>query len=272
MTKACEAGHRVLLPALCIVLLLGGCRESHQSSHADESRQPDSDHADPQYATVKQTFVAMWDDGSIDPKSLDFPDEPFDVVSCATGESYVGGDDALVPLAGLAIKVVRLEKSLPTFGYPRSVWGERVDAYEREQLQALSSGAETPVNDVGYDLRLVELADALTHYRENDAPQSRPVMIEGGCGAGEVGIVVATEPAGGTVAFIPVFFHKLCEVQKLDPQDPAQCDRWRESVDGALFDAAGDYIYHSRWPDGREKRGRLSLTNLTEGQTVTFRP
>lgn len=264
MTKALEAAHRVLLPALCFALL-GGCGESQQAPLT----------ASPDYATVKQTFVAMWADGLIDPASLDSPNAPFDVVSCATGETYIGAvDDAdpVLPFANLALDVVRFEKLLPSSGYPRGVWGERVDAYEREQLQAQSTGAETPVNEDGYDPRLVELADTLTRYRETSAPTARPVMVEGGCGAGNVGIKIATEPAGGTVSLIPVFFHKLCQVRKLDPQDPIQCDRWRESVDGALFDAAGDYIYRSTWPDGTQRSGRVSLTNLSEGQTVTFRP
>jgi hypothetical protein len=94
---------------------------------------------------------------------------------------------------------------------------------------------------------------------------------EGDCGAGEVAVNITTQPPDGRVYFIPVFSFLLCREQRLDPEDMAHCDRWREPAQGLLVEVSGDYFYRAVWPDGVQRRGRLSFTNLEEGQTVTIR-
>ena len=58
---------------------------------------------------------------------------------------------------------------------------------------------------------------------------------------------------------------------KINPEDPTDCDRWREPADGMLFWVAGDYYYRATWPGGAQRRGRLSFTAREEGKTFTLR-
>jgi hypothetical protein len=242
--------------------------------------------ADPraQYVVLKQTFARMINNGAI-PAYVPKGKDPFDLtLDCASGGDYLGLSDkesettsAVSTLSNLAFNVVMFRIGLSRAGYPESVFRPLLIQLEDEQLPLRLreigrrySGDPFP-SERHYDAFKQKIIRELNSYRQRMAPTLPPIVNEGECGAGEVGITVRTEPTNGRVIFIPTFFYEVCKTQQIDPDDPAQCDRWREAPDGALFDVAGDYFYRAFWPDGVQRRGRLSFTNLKDGQTVTFR-
>lgn len=206
----------------------------------------------------------------------------FDLVDCTSGADYlpqpaegVPGDEVESQLAATAFAVLRLEHLLRGQRYPDASWRPVLERHEQAVLDKIRSDPPRPDNFEAYsdlDIGLQQsLLASLRAHREQSDPSLLLPVAEGGCGAGELGILVATEPAGGVAEFIPVFHYRLCGVRGVDPDDTRACDHWREAADGMLFDVAGDYRYRVRWPDGHVSGGKLSFINLEEGQTVTLR-
>ena len=220
-----------------------------------------------QYFLIKRSYASM----VAEPDALDTGQ--FDINSCyyASDELGVPADDPVVPLAELAYEVVYISKVLKKAGYPERVWAGALSEFESGQLARRTQGRYVhDPEDEGYLAARHNIVRAASEYREETGGDLPEVTDEGGCGAGGIGVVVATQPAGGRVNFIPVFFYRLCKAQNLNPDDTSQCDRWRETVSGVLTDVSGDYFYRAVWPDGSEKTGQVSFTNVVEGQTVTF--
>lgn len=211
----------------------------------------------------------------------------FDLMTCDDGTDYIAGfneagrpiDPAESRTASAAFQSVWFERTLSRLGYPPAVWQPALAGMETAYLALLRAppAAAGPdddpflANDRIEDEARGALLPLLNAYRAQENPALPLAYIEGGCGAGEIGITVATSPANGVVQFIPVFFHRLCSVQGIDPDDPGTCDHWREPAEGVLFDVAGDYRYRAYWPDGSRRTGTLAFTNLEDGQTVTIR-
>lgn len=210
-----------------------------------------------------------------------------DLVECtSTGSEYLGADpdnaapDGMSGIADIAYEVMRLESILGAAGYPQETWKPLVSRYESDSLKALAeskprepaSRAEWSEYVPGPEDALHEsLKQNLNAYRVRNAPSLPEITLEGGCGAGDIGIHVATSPADGRSRFIPVFYYRLCRARGIDPDDASACDYWKEPADGVLFDVAGDYQYQVDWPDGSKRQGKFSFTNLEDGQTVTIR-
>ena len=255
------------------------------------------------YEATKRTFATMQARGELAAGALDAvlytaedardimpdigncPDDAncaFDLVNCMSGGDYLpaGSDGEAVDwvelhLASTAFDVLRLEHLLREQRYPEAIWRPVLKRYEDDTLQTLRSRPPDSDSFEAYtenETRLQEaLVRSLTTYRaQSDSSLLLPV-VEGGCGAGEMGVQIATDPPGGAAEFIPVFHYRLCGVRGLDPDDTRACDHWREPAEGMLFDVAGDYRYRVRWQDGHVSSGKLSFTNLEEGQTVTLR-
>jgi hypothetical protein len=251
---------RLPLTLLAMLLLAAGAASAQTSKALLRSS------AGEQYLTLKRTFQKMVDEGEIDVPV--FRDQgAVDLMDCSLGHSYLGsatGGDVSSrtrQLADLAYEIVRLKKLMAKLGYPESAWRPALSEIEEDGQERFD-----PVE--GGHLR--KLSETLNAYRRRSAPSLPQTMVEGGCGEGEVGIRIATRPRNGRVRLIPVFFYKLCQLQKIDADDPRRCDHWRETAEGALLDVSGDYIYRASWPDGVQRNGRLSFTNLEDGQTVTI--
>jgi hypothetical protein len=213
------------------------------------------------YPTFKRAFQAMVDKGEIK-VSADREGGAVDLMDCSYGASYLGADatDQSFALANLAYEIVRLKALMVRLGYPESVWRPYLLELERQPAESFQGGGE----------HLEPLSKILNRYRQS-APELPKVRVVGECGEGEVGIRIATRPSGGRVHLIPIFFYRLCEIQKVDPDDVRRCDHWREPVEGALLEVSGDYFYQASWPGGGRSQGKLSFTNLEYGQTVTIR-
>lgn len=221
---------------------------------------------DERYLTFKRTFQTMVDQGTI---AVTVPRSggAVDLKDCALGHDFLGPEAGMEAsgrtrqLADLAYEIVRLKKLMARLGYPESVWRSVLVDIEERGKESFDPIEGTYLEDV---------SATLNAYRRQSAPTLPATRVEGGCGEGEVGIRLVTRPGNGRLRLIPVFFFKLCEVQKIDPHDPRRCDHWREPVEGALFEVSGDYIYQASWPDGTRRDGTLSFTRLEYGQTVTI--
>jgi hypothetical protein len=212
---------------------------------------------------------------------------PYDIYNCETGYDYtrlpdmfeyrdgVYYGDPIDTLINLGVNIVYMRKTLIKLGYPKSVWQPLLLLLEKEQLtlrmREMGKWQDSLPSEQHYDAFVDKIARELNSYRQRKAPRLPKVVSDGGCGDGGFGIKVMTEPANGQVMFITVFFYELCRAQNLDPNDPTQCDRWREAVAGAEFEVSGDYFYRASWPSGAERRGRLSFTNIERDMTITFR-
>jgi len=260
--------------ALVISLAIG--QAWGQVSSRLEKEEPRS-----QYLLFKNTFERMFAQGVI---KLEFirDEGKVDLVDCTSGADYFDLGKRKVSartlrLANVAYEIVHLRALLSSLHYPSKVWQPLLEEYEQEQLreaiQSSRSSESEALAKAGYVTERFKqkLRDTLNRYRAASAPQLTPVMAKGECGAGEVGVRIATVPGNGRALFIPVFFYELCKTQRIDPDDPVHCDRWREPADGMLFWVAGDYFYRATWPGGSLRRGRLSFTHLEDGQTVTLR-
>lgn len=264
-----------------------------------------------QYDAVKQAFVQMQASGEMTPfepttygreDALTYGIEgardcagtgtcAFDLVDCSGGSDYLpwnadgsADDTRMHSLADTAYEVLRLQGVLQALGYPESAWKPQLEAYESQSIAAAAESRAAPAAESDPEAwstddpaddpqsRLHEaLKDSLNRSRAGASPPLPIAFVEGGCGAGEVGVRIATQPADGTALFIPSFYYRLCKVRKIDPEDTDACDHWREPAEGVLMDVSGDYRYRVRWPDGHVRRGKFSFTNLEEGQTVTIR-
>ena len=217
----------------------------------------------------------------VDPSGIDLTDCE-DTPAESITEALTNYDDAVLPLAQLAHEIVRVRAVLAAAGYPERVWAPLVDQFEQRQLPLVIAEVRNyrPQQQGGFEetpaakntqLFQDRLAATLESYRRSSGANLPPLSNEGGCGAGEVGVLVKTVPANGSVLFIPKFFYQLCQKQRVDPADPRRCDWWREAPEGMLMGFAGDYLYRAIWPDGATRDGRISFNDPKDGQTFVIR-
>lgn len=186
-------------------------------------------------------------------------------------------------LVNLADETVDLELLLAKHGYPESTWRPDLARYEEQYLQLLTSVGQK-FNDTGAlpeaaSLREQEIGtqlwDSLTAslnaYRTTSGADVPIAYVEGGCGDGDVGINFVTEPRNAKVELITIFNYRLCRIEGKDPANHGLCDAWEEPIEGMLHSVVGDYRYRAEWPDGHVREGKLSFTNVEDGQTVTIR-
>ena len=235
-----------------------------------------------QYAAIKTVMQRLYDKGDRDIRSILGTKGPYDLYHCLVGADYLGEgaekERGTAGFANIAFDNVVWTNNLTKLGYPARLWQELVAAYEAKEIElviaapAQAAKEEQAMNEstARRDAFLAALRKPLDAYRRTK-PALRPVVVEGGCGAGDMSVSIVTEPKGGQVLFIPTFFYELCRVQNVNPDDTGGCNRWREAVDGKLASVSGDYLYVVRWPDGTTRRGKLSFNKLEDGQTVTLR-
>ncbi|MCA1621497.1 MAG: hypothetical protein LC795_19935 [Acidobacteria bacterium] len=234
--------------------------------------------ADPraQYLVIKRTFEQFIDEIAIEGPDLN----QYYIINCISGREYLGvsDKDPIGRLADLAYHVVYIENVLEFAGYPKSVWRAPLLELEKQELAFRLGRMRYKYSVAEYDLEeeriyvaRKKILRAVIKHRAGGATRLPKIVEQDGCGAGEFVIKIRTVPAGGRVNIIPVFFYELCKAQRLNPDDSAQCDRWREPVEGVVTEVVGDYFYRVSWPDGARRSGRLSFTKLQPDQTVTFR-
>jgi len=233
---------------------------------------------------MKQTFTQMMTRGEID---LEIPRhaKTFGLFECVhiLGEPGPYSDvsdhesNTAAPIAALAFEIARVHFTLRKLRYPEAVFKGPLTEYEGQLLRFLDhliTESEPDWNQI-WDSVIVfqkKIVAASMRYRRQKAPHL-PIVFwdQNECGAGEISIYVRTEPANGRVFFIPVFYFRLCEAQKIDPHNQGVCNFWREATVTEEIGVAGDYFYVASWPDGAVRRGKLRFQKLQDGERVTFK-
>jgi hypothetical protein len=198
----------------------------------------------------------------------------YDVVNCLRGSAYTGTADhrrdVTAAFADVAFDIVIWRDGFRRLGYPAALWQSSLTDYEQRSVDRAIALPVLPEEDPPGAAIVDALVRRLNAYRATHL--NLPAIIhDGGCGAGEALVSIATAPAGAQVLVIPTFFYELCKVQKQNADDPNACPRWREALEGKLQSVAGDYLYQARWPDGKTRRGTLRFDIGDAGKTITLR-
>ena len=236
---------------------------------------------DSAYFLIKRTFQTMIDTGNFNPTFYREDDGRVDLFDCQTGSSFLytqlnSKQNLLAEqLADVAFRIVALKWKLIKLDYPSELWHQRLIMIEKRQRKMVANAYASSDFPESYLINdsieaIEQLALLLNDYRATKAKYLSPVWVEGGCGAGEVGINISVIPRNGRIWLIPTFDYELCSLKNIDPFDMDRCPRWREHIKGLLFDVAGDYRYYAIWPDGFTRKGVLTFTDVEHGQTIVI--
>lgn len=199
--------------------------------------------------------------------------EPFE-----STEINTGGDPTQLALEALAREIAKREHYLSEL-YSPAVYQEPLRDYERKSIKHLSKAPPPPKGDdvespeyqrysewASQGEKLMEaLAVELEKRRQRLEPNSIPVSVGGGCGAGEVAYLVKTEPADGRLWITTKFSFDLCRARKLDPWNTGAC-RWTELSPTEPAYLSGRYVYQARWRNGKRQSGIRSFDGLLDAE------
>ncbi len=180
--------------------------------------------------------------------------EPYDVIHCLAAPATVGNQPgATSQMAVIAIEAAVTRADLRTLGYPTAVIEREVGHWETATLALIARSNEADIY-----ARSEALARGLETWRKSNAPQLRPLVAEGGCGAGEAPVRFKLRPLG-RLALIPRFYFAVCQAGGIDPYDRRRCHGWGEvAMDRDIY-LSGNYAYAASWADGRSRHGDLRI-------------
>src|SRR5207237_4419727 len=93
--------------------------------------------------------------------------------------------------------------------YPRPFWERVLATYESAELDRVIRDASSNATADDRKQGMVHiLAADLNDAMRAQQPALPKVVVEGGCGAGEMPVKIATDPKGAQVLFIPSFFYE----------------------------------------------------------------
>ena len=209
----------------------------------------------------------------------------FDLGICTSGTEFIPGKDRPAnrwneEYLDLAYKMMVWRTNLSELGYPSWLWADDINNLETTELNRINRAmAQTPFLTSWYSDHFTAssreenferwLAGKLDRYWQQHSGLVR-VVVEGGCGGDTNTYPITTNPPGGHVNFIPVFFFEKCRLQNINPYDMVACNRWRAPVAGRLEQVAGTYYFTARWNDGSVRQGQLDLNLVPYGQTVVI--
>ena len=208
------------------------------------------------YFAMKRAFVVL-------PKfaetqawltELELSEGRFDIAGCqdVTDFGFAPEDPAL---ANLAHDIVYMRAVLQRSGVDPALWRPPLIAVEEQLLTAALAGDFADGGD--YFGARYEISNSIVEAVGDSG--SKPVVNDGGCGAGEVEVAGRLDPPGATLAVIPFWNWLVCQERGLPADDPDQCVGWNAYTDRFTLDLAGDYRYVARWPDGAVTDGTLSI-------------
>jgi hypothetical protein len=206
-----------------------------------------------------------------DSRSITPSDEEYSLADCDQARLYMptqySGADKLDEGTELAFYIVSWRNGLRNAGFPDAVWRPDLIQYEDRELNTIAGTTGDDSDERRTEFRRY-LARKLNNYRQTTATSLPKVVPDDeGCGAGEADYGIRTDPPGGRVWLIPVYFYRLCKAQGLDPDNSQSCDRWRQAPNGLVQPLSGDYYYYALWPDGT-RTGRTFLAVEGPPETV----
>ncbi len=180
--------------------------------------------------------------------------EPYDVIHCLAAPATVGDQPGATSLmAALAIEAAVTRADLRTLGYPQALIESEVGRWETATLAIITRTKEADIY-----AQSKTLAQGLETWRKSHAPRLRPLVAEGGCGAGESPVRFDLRPRG-RLELIPRFYFAACQAGGIDPYDRRRCQGWGEvALDRNVY-LSGNYAYAASWADGRSRRGVLRI-------------
>jgi hypothetical protein len=201
----------------------------------------------------------------------------YDVGQCDSDWSYAPGaeGDALTWLVVLATQVVSRSNDLRKIGYPSRQWEPVLREYEAVQIEGTRKlKADSDEGENAIKSRARQMFRKLAATLNSDRKNLPRVVVNDECGGTGTTVFIKTQPAGGTVLFIPVFYHNLCKAKKFDPEDRERCDRWQEPLEvggnAPEFNGNGEYMYVATWQAGK-RSGKIDFDKLKSGTTLTIR-
>lgn len=144
-------------------------------------------------------------------------------------------------------------RRLAELGYPSAIVEQEVGRWETATLAIIMRSEDPDIY-----AQSAGLAGASEHWRKANAPRSRPVIAEGGCGAAEGPVRFELRPTG-SLAVIPRFYFAACQAGGIDPYDRRRCLGWGEAAIDRDVYLSGNYAYDATWPDGRRRRGDVRI-------------
>jgi hypothetical protein len=194
------------------------------------------------------------------------------LASCQTPEDAFGmdTDDPLYWPTTIAMRVQELTHSLRALGVPASLWQPRLDAMESLAIAHIRTIRNAPASAARqadatwrrYSSEEEALGEALDRYSRSSQVRGT-IVVQEGCGAGEIEVELTTSPRGATVSYIPLFRYKLCQLRGIQPTSLQACDGWVSAV-GGTERMSGKYMFVARWPDGRMREGILDVSSAPE--------
>jgi hypothetical protein len=175
-----------------------------------------------------------------------------DLYSCGSlARDVIDEDDPYYELTDLAIWINLLSRELKVEGiYPAGApYLNRLIQYgEAETVRIKANPGESHSWAGDNEPLLEDLAAAL-----NTALHSEKYTVEGGCGGGEVRILVKI-PAGSAAMMINTFHFTLCQARGMDPWNAQACFGWK-TVGQVPMLLAGAYRYVLTLTNGAKKIG-----------------
>ncbi|WP_309606227.1 hypothetical protein [Phenylobacterium sp.] len=198
----------------------------------------------------------------------------FDLEFCTERDPEVGGatEGRTMALEDLALKVSEMEAGLTRGGYSAAVFAGPLRLYEQQALARIAArtahprrrGSDDPwatdADDAAQEASLASMGRAVEAARARLQPRLPPVVVQGGCGAGETAVLLRASPARATVWLITQFSFDVCKAKGLDPWDRGACGRWGEVALDRKTYLSGSYVYQAQWAGGVKTRGQTSVT------------
>jgi len=239
------------------------------------ARQPATETPEEYFTAIRRAVMATGPSQEESAPPPD-PDVPEVLKDCLDPESDFGmkrNDPDFLPTV-VARDLKQFTNNLLRLRIPPMVWAGHLQALTEIAVEYIGvlrrspSQKKTLSEETSQRIEREEkrLAASVSGYARTQSPRSREVVLQEGCGAGEVPVVIRTQPAGAQVAYIPLFKFKLCEARKLPPQDPLSCTGWVNAVKKAEF-LSGKYAYIARWSDGRSTSGVFNINDFWDTPT-----
>jgi hypothetical protein len=175
-----------------------------------------------------------------------------DLYSCSGGDSDILHDsDPYYDVTDLAIwlsALTRRTKSEGTYEIAAPYLNRLVKYGDAEAMRINPKSRRSDSWKDDNDALLTSLAQAL-----NRAKHGSRYMVDGGCGAGEIRVMVKI-PAGSAAVLINTFHFALCQARGMDPWNAQVCYGWK-SVGKVPLLLAGAYRYVITMTNGSKKIG-----------------
>jgi hypothetical protein len=230
---------------------------------------------DPQrtYYSFKRSFAAV-------PAWRIIGDEEERIIrlaSCVSAAEALGTDaGARFPLtkelAELAFDVLYIQGVLTRGQYPRSLWANDLELYERQQLEEIiGSRGRTSANQRRWatalneakpsDPMITALAQKLNSYRTTRRELKRVASREEGCGDMMAPVVrIQTVPDARRIQYITSHFVDLCTDQGIDFRDEIRCRYWTDYTAGLML--RGIYTFAVTWHSGARAYRNFNFDKL----------